>query len=379
MYQSDRLEIGAISTVPFFNEFNNFIDDTEHLLCIEGNAITIDETLFFTESVQLARRVLEIYKKYHDDFVEHISGSFNVVIYNKHSNTLKIFNDHFGYSFLYYYLDKDVFIFGPEAKLFLHYNKFDKKLNEKAIASFLSSKVILGNDTFFEKIHLLPQASILEVKNGNVKIRTYWKPRYNPLDTKENSYFIDTAFELYRKALRKRLPSDKAEEIILPLSGGLDSRLLLGSISGDRPNIKIYTHGQRSCLDYKIAQKVASTLHRSHSHELIEIDPEWIPAHAYETVWLNEGQADFTNGILLGIAKNIGMGKKTFINGIIGAHLSLGSLNFFSHDEIIQTRRIKNIHEKIFSTLGFSSHKFFPFFLRDDFIKHFCDVSKENA
>ena len=78
----------------------------------------------------------------------------------------------------------------------------------------------------FRNVSLLPPASCLTVKENAIELHTYWEPRYkNERSVRDLSESIDTGYQLFVKSIARRLNGKK--DVLIPLSGGLDSRLIL--------------------------------------------------------------------------------------------------------------------------------------------------------
>lgn len=283
----------------------------------------------------LAGEILRLFETYGPDFVHQIKGSFTIVVLDRIKKAVHLVCDRFGFAHLYYFFDGEYFIFAPEMKAFLKYPHFDKTLNPDAIAFYLSGEGVWGNQTFFKGVNLLPEGSILTFSNGQIDLRKYYRPEYKIEESMNPEDVIEVAHNLYLRSLRKRLPEDKTIRILLPLSGGLDSRYLLSLLLElNYSNIHLFTHGDRLCRDYRIARDVAKTAGLNEVHNRIEINPEWMVSKAVETVWLNEGLFYFKNFHLLGIAETITPQMTPFVNGITGAYFSLGDGEFYSTDDI---------------------------------------------
>ena len=377
LFSHGKLDAGAISTAPYFKKGNNFSESSEYILVVEGNTIQFrNYNIHKTEG--FAEILLDEYSRKKESLIKGLKGSFNVLIYDKLSNELKLINDRFGFSYLYYYDDPDLFSFSPEYKAFLKHKNFNKELDYRSISLFLSSGVVLGNDTYFKNVKLLPPSSILTFDGRDISITQYWKPEFNALGNKNEDYFIDAALELYKESIRQKVPLNNSKRLIQPLSGGLDSRLIFG-IAGDKYcNLELYTYGNTKCSEYKLAKAIFNTNANKFTHNLITLTPDMIYENAYKAVWLNEGQVDFSSSICRSIANIMGPGKETFLNGIIGAHLSLGCQNFFGIEEIKPITEKNEIERRLYSILGLNAgHRFFNLYLKPEYITPFIHRGKE--
>jgi len=81
------------------------------------------------------------YEEYGEKILDKIRGMFAFSIYDINNQELFMARDFYGIKPLYYYKDKNLFMFGSEIKSFMGHPKFKKELNETSIISkeFLKS------------------------------------------------------------------------------------------------------------------------------------------------------------------------------------------------------------------------------------------------
>ena len=329
-----------------------------------------------------AARLLELYRNEGDDFIRRVDGSFNLAIYHRQQRRLKIFNDRLAFAHLHYYLADGLLLFAPELKAFLAHHDLDKSLDEGAIAYFFAGfDGLLGRRTYLQHAKILPPATKLEYSDGVLTLSPYWSCRFRPEANRSPQDTIDFCLELYRTSLRKRLPADDYEKIVVPLTGGLDSRLMLQLLAEQgRPpeSLVLYTHGKQGNLDYRLASRVAAKLGLADQHRRVPTLPDWLGEHAYHSVWLTDGQFIFSNSYLIGVAEALGPGRFPYINGIMGAFLSL-SASITAADLEPETDPDRLL-ERVLRALQLPGGYFhFPFFLRDSAARRFRELSREVA
>ncbi len=351
--------LGALSTNPNFSRENHLACRPEATLLIEGTAITLDGTPIPDNAPDLAECLLNNYLRWGDDFVHHMGGHFNLVVLDHRDGRLQLVNDRLGFAHMYWYADDDIFIFAPELKAFLAWQGLDRTLNEASLASLLARECPFGTETLFSSIQMLAPASRLVFSEEGVQVHRYWRPEPRPEGNRSTDSWLDEAETLYRRSFEKRLPENWDDRVILPLSGGLDSRLLLWQARGQGNNLDLFTHGQKDCTDAIIAGKVASELGLGHRHHLIEMNPDWAGENGRRAVWLNDGQLNLRNATLVGISEELKPGPLPFLNGIIGAHMSLGTGGFVSPKEIVHIGEEDVLRQKVLDYSGVSSGSIF--------------------
>ena len=316
--------IGAVSTNPDFSADTRLAVRDGVRLLIEGTALTVDGDPVPNDAPDFAARLLDLYLAEGDPFVDHVGGHYNLVIDDARDERLILLNDHMGFAQMYWYLDDEIFLFGPELKMCLAWRGVDLEVDKASVATFLAQECPWGKSTLLKRVSTLLEGSRLELRDGRVTSERYWRPTYRPEEDRTPEDFADEAIALYERSVAKRVPA-RAERVVVPLSGGLDSRLLLAMVRDRGDALQLFTHGQEGCEETRIAREVARALGLEHCHRLVELKPEWYGRHAREAVWLNDGMCNMRNAGLIGVSHEVGPGPAPFLNGILGPYLSVGS------------------------------------------------------
>jgi len=250
-----------------------------------------------------AEFIVHAYEEYGKHVFEMLNGSFSIVIWNKKESKLMLVTDRFGTRPLYYAIKDGNIIFSSHARAILHYPDFPKKLNKYTLVKFLMfGKIgILGDDTWFDGIKLMPPASILEFTEKGIRLEKYWDLEYVSQLKEKNA--VNMLVKAFRHAVNKRANVVNASACIL-LSGGLDSRSVLGALSDEnRRKIVAVTFGVRDCDDIAIARKVTSKL--GVKHIVLEYSPDELVKYAKYAVYLTDGQDTVNVSFLPYIAKKL--------------------------------------------------------------------------
>jgi asparagine synthase (glutamine-hydrolysing) len=231
--------------------------------------------------------VLRVYQEKGNQFIHELEGVFVLVIWNRTRQELIIANDRFGLYPLFYAHRDGKLVFAPEMKGILCDDAFPRKLDLTALAQYVRFQHLLGERTFFEDIQLLPNASLLiyDLSGDSCTVRPYWTfadIAYHP----EVSFgeAVEEAGRLLRRAVQ-RLSSDGYRPGVY-LSGGLDSRTILGMIER-RPVISL-TYGTQDCRDVYYAHRISRVVGGEH-HWFDLPDGEWVKEHVDFHLDLTEG------------------------------------------------------------------------------------------
>lgn len=147
-------------------------------------------------------------------------------------------------------------------------NKLIKKstpTNKKAIIDCLLSGYTHGRDTLYENIHSMMAAEIIftSIKfSGNLKFNKYFIYNFTFKKNKNNLNYFKKKLDIkFNKVISKLIKKANGRQIVVPLSGGLDSRLILCKLHEFKyKNIVSFTYGLNDNSDVKYAKIIAKLL-----------------------------------------------------------------------------------------------------------------------
>jgi asparagine synthase (glutamine-hydrolysing) len=169
-----------------------------------------------------------------------------------------------------------------------------RRVDRTALAEFLTFDHALHQRTILQDVHLLPQATVLTVQAGQVRLRPYHELRYPetyPLCS-EADYLAELQFHL-RQAVQRQDVNHAPSGLLL--SGGLDSRFLLGLLADERGprGLKTFTWGIPGCDEARFARESAAIV--GAEHHFFKLGPEWVQALAERAVRLTDGLGNVVN------------------------------------------------------------------------------------
>jgi asparagine synthase (glutamine-hydrolysing) len=252
------------------------------------------------------------------EIVKALNGSFVLALWDFEKNRLTIANDRYGLRPLYYFWQNRLFIFASEMKSILTFSEMKKEVDLAGMAQFFSLNFIMQERTLLRGIKVLSPASILTFENGNLKKKTYWT-----LGLKENSKGFDRkdalnqAHFLVKQAVQRQLNDNVPK--ILSLSGGLDSRTILGASAQLGYKIPTFTFGISDCPDQKLAKAVADACRME--NRFFELSPDFLKKWAKLGVWLTEGMNNCVNFHGIEFTPEIRKEAQIILNGFLGGEL----------------------------------------------------------
>ena len=191
-------------------------------------------------------------------------GDFVVFILHRPSNRLAIFNDVFSRLPLYYFRSEDRIIISRNFTFMagmLEHKRFDRM----AIAQWLLFNYAFGQRTLLENVKRVGPAGLIriEMETGRVTEQMVHEWNFEIKEHKDKSIAenAEQLAHLFMTGCKNRV--DGNARTVLSLSGGLDSRLIAGSLKHE--GVEFEAVSWLDCkgvarLDVNTAEKVADTL-----------------------------------------------------------------------------------------------------------------------
>jgi asparagine synthase (glutamine-hydrolysing) len=252
------------------------------------------------------------------DIVKKLNGSFTLALWDFRERRLIIANDRYGLRPLYYLRQEDLLLFASEMKSILTLPQVKREIDLRGMTEFFSFGFVMQDRTLFQQIKVLRPASILVFQEGTLQIRSYWN-----LDLREDPGKFDKegslerAHFLLKQAVRRQLEDGVPK--VLSLSGGLDSRTLLGAAVQSGHRIPSFTFGTRDCPDQKLAKAAADSL--GTENRFFELSPDFLEVWAKRGVWLTEGMNNCVNFHGMEFTPEIRRQALVVLNGFMGGEL----------------------------------------------------------
>jgi asparagine synthase (glutamine-hydrolysing) len=228
-------------------------------------------------------------------FPAKLNGWFQGLLINRPLGTTMLFNDRYGMHKIYYHQSKEAFYFSAEAKAILAVRSDLRTLDSKGLGEFVSCGSLLGDQSLFEGIQILPNASSWLFRNGSLEQK---KTYFNPKEWESQPVLSpEPYYHGLRNVFSQNLPRyfGGNQGIGMSLTGGLDGRMEMAWKNPSENSIPCYTFGGmfRDCRDVVVARKVARAA--GQSHRVIEIGRDFLnhfARYAERTVYLTDGAVE---------------------------------------------------------------------------------------
>ena len=188
--------------------------------------------------------ILKSFIEWGEGCLQKFNGMFAICIFNKKKKEFFLCRDRFGIKPLYYFKNKDYFLFSSEIKSFLFYPKFKLKIDNDCLGEYLIFQNFLSNETICKDVKILEPGTSLNVSmSGKTKQKKFWDLKFIN-DSKENFDYKESKNELIKiveKSVKSHLISDVPVSTLL--SGGIDSGTITSIAKKHIKNLKTFTIG----------------------------------------------------------------------------------------------------------------------------------------
>lgn len=131
------------------------------------------------------------------------------------------------------------------------------RFDAQGVYEFAFNVVPVDDDTVFEELKLLGPGTLLELAEGGTIARALAKPLPDRTDDRPQAERLAIHRELLTRTVEDHVRAF-GDAIHCPLSGGLDSRLLLGAFRASGTTPHVYVYGPAASEDVRIARAIAA-------------------------------------------------------------------------------------------------------------------------
>ncbi len=220
--------------------------------------------------------VIHAWDKWGEDCVKRFRGMFAFALYDNRRNALFLARDRFGKKPLYYgVVGGRYLLFASELKALLVHPMTERRLDRKAVDSYLAYGYVPDPDTIYAGIKKLPPAHTLLVRRGAPlsSPTRYWRLKFNirPVDEADAEQALIAELA---EATRIRLMSEVPLGAFL--SGGVDSSGIVAMMA-DQIDSAAKTFaigfGEGGVDELAHARRVAERYKTDHHEETVDADP----------------------------------------------------------------------------------------------------------
>lgn len=254
----DRVTIGT-----WFSAHLPRATTSQTSLASDGTGVTVFIDGYLTEiagsTVDVGSAANIVLKRYHHEglsFLPGLRGSYTILICDQGANLAHLVNDRRGSRpiFLRDLGDRSIQA-GPEIAELIA-GEHSPKISPSAMTGFLAFGAFIDDHTLFSTMRALPQATVMTFTQGGHSTRRYWQFRLtSDVPDSNEETLIDECDTLIRRSVDRLLRT--SHKPFLFLSGGVDSRVVLGAMLAIGARIPAVMYGTEHGDDMRAAAALA--------------------------------------------------------------------------------------------------------------------------
>jgi asparagine synthase (glutamine-hydrolysing) len=216
-----------------------------------------------------AELLLHGFESHGMSYFSRIDGKFVIAMWDDRRRRLLLAGDRFGMRPLYYTSLPGRLLFASEIKALLAERRVSRRAHLRGIAQFFTYGQLLGEDTLLEAVRLLPAAGWLtyDAAEDRVTLERYTRLEAAQAVGGSHEQMLDRIDHAFGAAVDRCTAG--TSRLGLSLSGGLDSRTILGAIDPQRP-VTTVSIGMDGSMDHQSATEMARVAGRPHHRCLLD-------------------------------------------------------------------------------------------------------------
>ena len=142
-------------------------------------------------------------------------------------------------------------------------DRLNPPFNEENGAEFLVTGYVIGPDTLFDGISQLQVGEYLvyDKRDGSLITHFYHRFWHGNFFSYSEEDLLDRLDEIFVRVFQRLIESTKGRQIVVPLSGGLDSRIIVAMLKRlGVEDVICFTYGKKGNREAEISRQVAEAL-----------------------------------------------------------------------------------------------------------------------
>jgi len=284
--RADQFFLGVVANNKKTDVSSRHYHRHDHLTCVVDGHIVRARDSCGVDSILSQQRYAEAailaYRKYGLSFAARLEGQYSCILYDSMTGHAIVADDRYGLAPLYYWHGDHTWAYcsmlGPIAASGL----FTPAIDPEALASLFSYRQLYGRLSIVRDVRLYDPATIVDhdLESGRADAQRYW--HYGHMGEKNKA-----------PSCKRRL-SDICDAFVaashritrgpgqytMALSGGMDSRLVVGLAVARVPDLIAWTFGTPEAPDLRVARQISGIL--GVEHRFFPVNLAQIERHSYD-------------------------------------------------------------------------------------------------
>ena len=190
-------------------------------------------------------------------------GVFAAINYQPESGQLSLVTDKLGIRPVYYSITSDFVFFSSALRLLEELPEIPKRMHVRAVTEIAGLGYALAGRTPYKEISVLKAGEILQAKDQDISLETYWRWDEIEQTTADENEVLDELYRRFKDAVARRLRGDAST--IAYLSGGLDSRCIVSELCAQQTHVHSFNFARQDTQDQILGRLYAGAIDVTHT------------------------------------------------------------------------------------------------------------------
>ena len=309
----------------------------ENIQLLEGYALSRDG---LTENNTALLK--KVYFDFKLDFINHIKGHFIIQVKDYKGN-IHIYTDHIGIKKLFYWKNEDQFIISDSIDEIVR--EVQPKLSTTNLALHSLFHHFVGGRTMYEDIfYSKPASHFIITPKGEFSVQHYWSYEELVNQNEKNYTYSDFADKL-ESITKESLQLTHDKNVTMTLTGGMDSRIVLGTLLSCNVKPYAFTFGNVNSADVICSTKIANAYNLDYNnYNYPKPTAKWYSSLSNEIVEFGNTMVHIHRSHRLDAAKRekeIHPDVDTIFLGAMGGE----GIRGLHYDDLITTAFVRRLYE----------------------------------
>ena len=219
------------------------------------------------------------------DALAEVDGTFCGAWYDRCVDRWHVFNDRIGFLPVFWARNGDRLVIGPKAWVVWQALGTPLAISDRGVVDLIRAQNVVQDHTLIEDVHWLIGGHAVVRDPAGVRTQQYWEFRHLPVITENENELIDSYVDACCRVMQRY--TEGANPLVLGLSGGMDSRMILAACHEIGRVPDCFSTGWRFSEDVRYGRALARVA--GASHEVVPLESDGLPERLTDLVADTDG------------------------------------------------------------------------------------------
>lgn len=247
-----------------------------------------------------------IYKKY--------KGNFCIVILNKISRVLTLYNSQLGINHIYYFSTSNMLYVSNNLN---HFKYLNLRYNSNAFYQKILFSYVLSDDTFISGVKRLNPGSVLQFNNNSLTVNNEYNINALFENLGNDKFSVEKYIYLFNKSVKEK--SEYINNINVSFTGGFDGRTIISSLLNQNIDFNSYSFGKYNGENTRVPMAISKKI--GVKYEPIYLEDEYEKNYvdnAKQVIYFSDGMSFNERANYIYAFRKLSKKSNYVLSGLVG-------------------------------------------------------------